>query len=235
MARNQGREIRFAGGWLLKGNRALYDRYNFFLYSLSFFQYMPGRCYRSADKMTVHEYRGQKRGMRDRSLRFSPFEGAAVNLVVQAPRTPRYVLVRTTVCWQCKRGPKALSIAAGVAMTPWNLHPASKSFSPLFSLTSLSSLSSVLAARCTHSRGQLQSLASNLLESLVKQTNRFHSRGRATRAPYLLGRHAFSRPFSRFRFMPVHPGFFYSGKFVSSSCTGDDDRVERIAISTRLF
>lgn len=105
----------------------------------------------------------------------------------------------------------------------------------LSSLSPLSSLSSVLAARCTHSRGQLQSLASNLLESLVKQTNRFHSRGRATRAPYLLGRHAFSRPFSRFRFMPVHPGFFYSGKFVSSSRTGDDDRVERIAISTRLF
>lgn len=107
---------------------------------------MPGRCYRSADKMTVHEYRGQKRGMRDRSLRFSPFEGAAVNLVVQAPRTPWYVLVRTTVCWQCKRGPKALSIAAGVAMTPWNLHPASKSFSPLFSLTSLVPQ---LGARCS--------------------------------------------------------------------------------------
>lgn len=56
--------------------------------------------------------------MRDRSrVRFFPFEGAAVNLV-QAPRTPRYVLILRQCVGSAKRGPKALSIASGVAMTP---------------------------------------------------------------------------------------------------------------------
>lgn len=84
-----------AASWLLKRNRAaLHGQYNFFLYSLSLFQYMLGRCYR----FTVIRWPCVSGKGWERKDRFSSsFEGAAVNLVQGSSNAT----IRSLILRQC--------------------------------------------------------------------------------------------------------------------------------------
>lgn len=200
-----------------------------------------GRCYRFADKMTVHEYRGKKRGMRDRSAR-------PTLVLLKKPLLTSCMLLLEhgdtfsfeRQCAASGKGGQRRSLSRRVL--PWH-HETSTlllNLSPAFSLASRPS-----CARCcsrTHSRGQLQFLASNLLESLVKNAarGRFHSRCLSryyySPAPYLLDRHAFSRLFFPASIHARSPRIFLLRQihFVIVRAYTQGSRAYR-DISTRLF
>lgn len=152
-----GRELAFK-----KKSSALWPIYNFFLYSLSFFQYMLGRCYR----FTVIRWPCVSGEGWERKDRFSSsFEGAAVNLVQGSSNAT----IRSLILHQCVgngKGGQRRSLSRRVL--PWHHETSTLLLNLSLPRHLLSRFLPRALARCTHSRGQLQFLASNLPESFVK-------------------------------------------------------------------